>query len=71
MTTAREDALKTAHDDAVTQYRDLSGYDVRITLDGPNWQVDYELKDKQSQGGGPRYLISRETGQIVSRRYWQ
>jgi len=67
----QEEALKIANDDARKQYRDLSVYDVKIELDDGNWKIDYELKDKHSQGGGPHYLISSETGKIVSRRYEQ
>ena len=67
----REAALKIARDDAATQYRDLSLYDVRIEQAQGAWKIDYELKDKHAQGGGPHYVISAETGAIISRRYEQ
>ena len=67
----REAALKIARDDAATQYRDLSLYDVRIEQAQGGWKIDYELKDKHAQGGGPHYVISSETGAIISRRYEQ
>lgn len=64
-------ALKIANDDAGKQYRDLSVYDVMIEMSDGNWKIDYELKDKRSKGGGPHYLISSESGRIISRRYEQ
>jgi uncharacterized membrane protein YkoI len=67
----KQAALKIAHDDATKQYRDLSAFDVMIELDQGNWKIDYELKNKESEGGGPHYLISSETGAILSRRYEQ
>ena len=36
-----------------------------------NWKIDYELRDKQAQGGGPHYVISAKTGAILSKRYDQ
>jgi hypothetical protein len=71
VTIDKDEALKIAKTDAARQYRDLSVYDVMIELNNGNWKVDYELKDKDSQGGGPHYLISITTGKIVSFRYEQ
>jgi hypothetical protein len=71
MNVDKEGALKIAHDDASTQYRDLSIYDVTIELEGENWKIEYELKNKNSRGGGPHYLISAETGTIVKKTYYQ
>lgn len=67
----REKALEIAHEDAQTMYRNLELYDVLIEEAGPNWKVDYELKDRNALGGGPHYLISRESGKIVEQRYEQ
>lgn len=67
----KHEALKIANADASEQYRDLSLYDAIIELKDRNWKIDYELKDKRSQGGGPHYVISSETGRIISRRYEQ
>ena len=71
MNVDKQEALKIANTDASRQYRDLSVYDIMIELDNGNWKVDYELKDKNSQGGGPHYVISATTGEIISRRYEQ
>lgn len=67
----KQTALKIAHEDASIQYRNLSIYDITIELVNGHWKVDYTLKDKNSQGGGPHYLIATDTGIIVSRRYEQ
>lgn len=66
-----EQALAIARRDALLAYRDLSPYEVSIRLEGGDWKVDYELRDKQAQGGGPHYVISAETGEILSKRYEQ
>ena len=67
----RQEALKIANEDAKIYYRDLSIYDVLIEIKNGNWKIDYELKDKSSQGGGPHYIISSTTGEIISKRYEQ
>lgn len=64
-------ALEIAAEDAVKMYRDLSPYRIRAEYKDGNWRVDYELKDPSFVGGGPHYLISGETGNIVSYRYEQ
>jgi hypothetical protein len=63
--------LRIAERDAETVYRDLSGFKITLTpaLDG--WQVDYELNDPLSAGGGPHYVIDPHSGDIISRRYEQ
>ena len=71
MAVDRKTALAIAHDDARRQYRDLSIYDVSIERSGRNWKIDYTLRDRRFQGGGPHYLISGDTGEIVFRRYEQ
>lgn len=68
---SKEQALKIAEEDAAKAYRDLGVYEVSATLVDDNWKVDYRLKDPNSVGGGPHYLISRTAGKIVSRRYEQ
>ena len=67
----KEQALEIARRDALLAYRDLNPYDVRIELRDGNWKIDYELRDKRAQGGGPHYVISAETGAILSKRYEQ
>jgi hypothetical protein len=64
-------ALEIAQENAGKIYRDLSVYDVLIKLQDSNWHVDYILKDKHLDGGGPHYVISAETGEIVDMRFEQ
>ena len=68
---SEEEALRIAHEDASKIYRDLSIYDVTTTLKDNNWYVDYEINDPTMLGGGPHYIISAETGEIISFRYEQ
>jgi len=67
----KEKALEIAKENAGRFYRDLSVYDVLIRLEGDNWHIDYILKDKNFDGGGPHYIISAETGEIVEMRFEQ
>ena len=46
--------------DAESVYRNLDDYFVRITAiddDKDAWVVEFELKNKDAEGGGPRYII--------------
>ena len=67
----KEKALKIAQENAGKFYRDLSVYDVLIKLENNNWHVDYVLKDKHLDGGGPHYVISAATGEILEMRFEQ
>jgi hypothetical protein len=67
----REEALKIAGQNAALYYNDLSVYIVTIQWIGPNWKVDYDLKDTSLDGGGPHYLISGGTGEIIESRFFQ
>ena len=68
---AGDQALTIAQADAVTAYRDLSGYRIQIVLEADGWHIDYELKDMRLKGGGPHYVIDASTGAIVTKRYEQ
>ncbi|MBI3824182.1 MAG: PepSY domain-containing protein [Planctomycetes bacterium] len=65
------DAIEIARRDAEKAYRDLSPYNVHIELAEDGWHVDYQLNDRQSNGGGPHYVIDAETGAIRAKRYEQ
>ncbi len=71
MAVNKQEALRIANEDAKSITGPFSIYDVIIELEHSNWKIDYELKDKNAQGGGPHYLISHETGEIISRRFEQ
>jgi hypothetical protein len=64
-------ALRIAEADAMTSYRDLSGYRVILALEEDGWHVDYELKNPESVGGGPHYRIDPISGTIVWKTYEQ
>lgn len=66
-----EEALRIAHENASQVYRDLSIYKVTAVLKDGLWYVDYTIADPDTLGGGPHYVISEETGEIVSFRFAQ
>ena len=68
---AGDQVLAIAQRDALTAYRDLSPYAIRLVLEADGWHVDFELKDPKKKGGGPHYLIHPQTGEIVQKRYDQ
>lgn len=67
----RESALRIAEDDAAKMYRDRGIYKVTAKLKNGRWFVDYNITNPQMVGGGPHYVISAKTGEIISRRYEQ
>ena len=66
-----EEALRIAHENASRVYRDLSIYEITATLEEGLWYVDYKIADPGTLGGGPHYVVSEETGEIVSFRFEQ
>jgi hypothetical protein len=70
-TITSDQALRIARLDAEKAYRDLSPYCIRVELGDNGWHIDYELKNKQLNGGGPHYVIDAETGVIRTKRYEQ
>ncbi|MSU78729.1 MAG: hypothetical protein EXS16_11630 [Gemmataceae bacterium] len=66
-----DEALRIARLDAENAYRDLSPYRVLVELDDAGWHIDYELKNRQAQGGGAHYVIDAQTGAIRTKRYEQ
>ena len=66
-TKAREIAKK----DAEQVYRDLTIYRIKSELKDGKWYVDYDLEGEFMVGGGPHYVISSTTGDILERRYEQ
>jgi hypothetical protein len=67
----KDTALTIAKEDAMQVYRDLSIYKVTAELKGGKWYVDYDLEGDLIVGGGPHYIISDTTGEILERRYEQ
>lgn len=66
-----DQALKIARLDAERVYRDLSPYRASVFLEPDGWHVEYELKDPDLQGGGPRYVIAPGDGEILTKQYQQ
>ncbi|MFL5588724.1 MAG: hypothetical protein ACJ8DI_13875 [Ktedonobacteraceae bacterium] len=64
-------AIEIATKDASLVYRDLTIYETSALLIEDNWLVDFEIKDPNLQGGGPHYVISGTTGEILRKRYEQ
>lgn len=70
MTITEREAIRIARRDARTAYDDRSGFRVTTTFDGTNWHVGYRPEGTPA-GGGPEYVISGETGDIVDKTYSQ
>ena len=70
-TIASDEALRIARADAERVYRELHLYRIEIALETDGWHINYELKDAQLNGGGPRYIIDATTGVIASKMYNQ
>ena len=70
-TVTSDQALCIARLDAENAYRDLLPFCIHVELDDDGWHVDYELRNKQSHGGGPHYVIDAQTGVIRTKRYEQ
>ncbi len=68
---SKEEALRIAHEYASAAYRDLSIYEIKARRRGNQWYVDYLLTDPTMVGGGPHFIISAETGEVVGTRYEQ
>jgi hypothetical protein len=68
---AGHQALAIAQADAARVYQDLSPYRIQLVLEDDGWHVDYELKNPQLKGGGPRYVIDAHSGAVISKRYEQ
>lgn len=70
-TISKSEALEIANKDAIKVYADLSIYRIDIEHINDTWKVDYELIDTTLNGGGPHYIISDSSGEIVEKRYEQ
>jgi len=64
-------ALEIAEMDAAPVYEDLSIYRIELLLENDGWHVAFRIKQPRMAGGGPHYIISAETGEILSKKYYQ
>lgn len=65
------EALAIAEADALAAYKDLSIYRIELVQMEDGWHVEYHIKYPLWAGGGPHYVISAETGEILSKKYYQ
>jgi uncharacterized membrane protein YkoI len=70
-TVTSDQAVRVSRLDAEIAYRDLTPFFIHVELEDDGWHVDYELKDRRSNGGGPHYVIDAQTGAILTKRYEQ
>jgi hypothetical protein len=70
-TITSDEALRIARLDAEKAYRELTPYRALVELVQDGWCVNYELKNRQAQGGGAHYVIDAKTGTIRSKKYEQ
>ena len=70
-TVTRESAIELARRDALKEGEDLELYEIIAIEQTDNWRVVFKIKDKNLNGGGPKYLIDKNTGEIISRQTTQ
>lgn len=65
--------LAIAHADAVTAYADLSTHRIEVHLEFDGWHVEYTFRGigRFHTGCGPHYVIDSDTGEILSKKYYQ
>lgn len=64
-------ALAIARADAEQVYQNIQRFRIEIQLDEDGWRIAFLLKAKLVAGGGPHYVISAETGEILDKKYYQ
>jgi hypothetical protein len=42
-------------------------FEMTVTELPGSWRVEFELRNKRLNGGGPSYVIDKETGKILSK----
>ena len=68
------EALAICHADGLLAYDRLHHYTVEIFLEKDGWHVMYGIKQRNGSrvvGGGPHYVIDSNTGEILSKKYYQ
>lgn len=66
-------ALAIALADGLTAYRDLSRHHIEIQLEDDGWHIEFRFRGtgRFHTGGGPAYVIDANTGEILSKKYYQ
>jgi hypothetical protein len=57
--------------DAERAYGDVSRFVVHVSLESDGWHVDYQIKNPQTKGGAPKYVVDASSGEIISKQYYQ
>jgi len=67
------EALAIASADGTPVYGELSRFRIEIILEDDGWHIAHYIpqRGRRIAGGGPHYVINAETGQIVSKKYYQ
>jgi len=66
----RDQAVEIAKKDAIVAYKNLEPYEIVVSESKKRWRVIFKLKEGL-MGGGPEYVISKKTGKILKKKYWQ
>lgn len=67
---SKEEAIKIAERDASQAYKSLDDYQVVACELSSAWRIIFDLK-APLDGGGPNYVIDKNTGQIIYKVYQQ
>ena len=67
----KEKAVRLAKLDAEKHYDNLSIYQIEVRETSSKWLIDFVLKNKSLNGGGPLYIISKKSGKILKKVYEQ
>jgi hypothetical protein len=70
-TVSRQQAIAIAEADALPVYGNLDDLTLEVALMDDGWHVDYWLRKPRWAGGGPHYIISAQTGEILWKKYYQ
>jgi hypothetical protein len=64
---SEKDAIQIATKDATKLWTTLDMFEMTVTELPGSWRVEFELRNKRLNGGGPSYVIDKETGKILSK----
>jgi len=66
----KEQAIEIAKKDAIIAYKDIKSFEIVVSESKKKWYIKFQL-EKGLDGGGPEYVISKKTGKILKKTYWQ
>ena len=68
------EALAICHADGLLAYEQLHHYEIEIFLEKDGWHIEYGIRQRNGSrvaGGGPHYVVDADTGEILSKKYYQ